>query len=412
MRCVRACNPGWSVGTLARREDKQMDALTARRSLTASQIAQLQQLPDAQEFEVPRSKATVEASVYTDEKRYQAEQEAIFKRVPVAIAPSALLPEPNMAVTQQGYDVPILLTRSKDGVAHAFVNVCRHRGSVLCDLVNPERKNRISCPFHAWTYALGGELIGIPQQNSFPGLDKQELGLVALECREAGGIIWVGLNRDRRTDFSSVTGQLADDLDAFGIADMHIYARETFDVKANWKLTMDAFLEGYHILRLHSDSVARFFTDSPSVGQHLGPHLRSFRGRSNFGRSLDTLSPEIVRQTVTFNYMMFPAAALITTPQYSNFMIMQPQAVDRTLVQYFMLTPSVPADEAEEDLYRRSLKLMKRVFGDEDFAAAASCQTGLKTGAIDRTIIGGLEENLRMFHDVIDEHVRSVAPSR
>ena len=76
---------------------------------------------------------TLPANVYIDQDRFEAEQRAIFDRLPHLIGPSALLGEPAQAVAHDGYGSPLILTRDADGKAHAFANVCRHRGTRLID---------------------------------------------------------------------------------------------------------------------------------------------------------------------------------------------------------------------------------------------------------------------------------------
>ncbi len=147
---------------------------------------------------------TLAASVYTDPERYEAEQRAIFDRVPHLLAPSALLPGAQQAVAHDGYGTPLILTRDDEGQAHVFANVCRHRGTRLIDSVEAVPAKRIVCPYHAWAYKPDGELTGMPRADCFPGFDKAGHGLREFPCVEAGGLIWFA--KEDGADFTDATG--------------------------------------------------------------------------------------------------------------------------------------------------------------------------------------------------------------
>ncbi|HEX5183485.1 MAG TPA: aromatic ring-hydroxylating dioxygenase subunit alpha [Allosphingosinicella sp.] len=342
----------------------------------------------------------VPAGVYIDPARFEAEQARLFRRRPTVIAPSALLPRPDMAVAHDGFGLPLLLARDKAGKAHLFYNVCRHRGTRLVEGGAPLCAPRLVCPYHAWSYSLDGALAGLPRPDTFPGLDKADFQLAELPSAEAGGLIWFA--RDKDADFSDAHG-LAPEFDAFGLAGHHLYRRRVHDVAANWKLIMDAFLESYHIQRLHSATVARFFPDGITAADRIGPHQRSAVGRTDHLAAVDHRNWAALRAAITFTYQLFPATILAMSPDYVNLMVLMPQAAGRTLVEDFMLIPEPPATPEEEEHWAKSWTLLDEgVFGGEDYRAAALGQQGLEAGVLRELTLGTLETGIRYFHDEVE----------
>ena len=343
---------------------------------------------------------TLAASLYTDPARFEAEQRFIFDRVPHLLAPSALLPEPNMAVAHDHYGLPLILSRDASGHAHVFANVCRHRGTRLIEEAGVIAAKRIVCPYHAWAYKPDGQLTGMPRGECFPGLDKAAYGLVSYPCVETGGLIWFA--KQGAADFTDVLA-LAPDLDAFAIADQFVYRRQTHEVAANWKLVIDAFLESYHVQRLHAATIAPFFADGITVADQIGSPQRAAVGRADYLSKVDLDDWAALRRAVTYTYQIFPSSVVIVSPDYVNLLIAMPQSVGHTLVEDVMLIPEEPATNEAAAHWQRSWDLLDGgTFVGEDFRAAALAQQGLASGAIDRVTLGTLEHGLAHFHAKIE----------
>lgn len=373
-------------------------------SLSPSQISAIERIPPHANSDAPAIDERRPASIFLDPERFDKEWEKLFRAVPVPVTLSALIAEPGSLIAIESYGMPIIVTRAKDGEVRAFLNACTHKGSKLVEHCEPHSAARLTCPYHAWTYGLDGKLMGVPRIETITNFSKSDRPLAQLHCREAGGLIWVGLDRHRSYDFSSVEGLLAQDLEALNLPRGHVYGRKIFDLKANWKLVLEPFLEGYHVQRLHANSVGPMFADTPTIADRLGPHFRQTSGKVNFDPSRVT-PDENIHKSVTFAYQLLPNCVIVTSPYYISVMILAPRGPDRTIVDYTMLTREAPDNPKAEELFAKSYEMILSVFGSEDFRAAELSQSGLGSGAIDDVVYVGLEDKIPAFYETIEAYL-------
>ncbi len=371
-------------------------------SLSASQIAAIRSIPEYGSQPPPVMTETRPVSMFLDQAFFDREQAGVFRRMAVPVTLSAALPEPGSVVAHEGYGLPLLIARAKDGTVRAFLNACKHKGAKLVEDCEHHKMGRLTCPYHSWTYGLDGRLLAVARADAFAAIDKADYALTQLACREWGGIIWVSLDRHVEPDFSALVPELEDDLNALGIPQAHLYGRKTFHVKANWKLVLEPFMESYHVPRLHAASIGELFGDVTRIIDQFGPHQRKIAGKVRYKPEMLDIPGENIHKTVTHAYQIFPNAVLITSPYYISFMTLMPKSPGETIVEYFNLVPSPAPNEKVADVYKRSFDLVLHVFGNEDFRAAEISHAGLASGALDVMTYGGMENTIPMYYEQLE----------
>jgi phenylpropionate dioxygenase-like ring-hydroxylating dioxygenase large terminal subunit len=377
--------------------------VTTLATLNANQQAAIRRIPAEADAIVEPLEATRPNAIFTGRERFDAEQARIFRRFPVPVTLSALLPEPGMVTAHDGYGVPLMIARTKSGEVKAFLNACQHKGSKLLEDCEVHKRGRVTCPYHAWTYGIDGKLIGVARNEAFLNLDKSQRGLVELPAREWGGVIYVQLDGNPEPDWSQLNDQIAEDFASLGIPNGFVYGRKTFELKANWKVILEPFLEGYHVQRLHAASIGDLFQDAPNIVDLFGANIRQVSGRIGYvPEMLDEDPSQNVHKLVTHAYTAFPNCVVVTSQYYTSVMILMPRDTGRTTVEYFMLTPGAPTTDKAREVFARSYELILNVFGGEDFRAAEISQVGLEAGVPQATVYCGLESNIVRYYEALE----------
>ena len=176
----------------------------------------------------------------------------------------------------------LIVAKDQRSTIRAFYNVCRHRGARLCEEQNGHAA-AIQCPYHAWTYALDGRLLGAPHMDETPGFNKAEYPLKPARLGLWEGFIFLNLS-DASASLEKWFEPLGEKFSPWNLAALRSAKRLEYDVKANWKLIFQNYSECYHCLGVHPelskispyDSAENDLTEGP----FLGGFMRIAKGKS------------------------------------------------------------------------------------------------------------------------------------
>ncbi len=212
---------------------------------------------------------------------YHLEREAIFKRAWLNVARIEQLPRKGSYLTRElkVVNTSIILVRNGSGEIKAFHNVCRHRGNKLVwnDMPLEETSGvcrQFTCKYHAWRYDLDGNLTFVQQEEEFFDLDKSRYGLVPVHCAVWEGFVFVNFAKQPEQSLREFLGPLVTDLEGYPFDRMTSRWHYRSEVKANWKLYMDAFQEFYHAPVLHANQSPTAYSKAAAEAGFEAPHYR------------------------------------------------------------------------------------------------------------------------------------------
>jgi glycine betaine catabolism A len=217
-----------------------------------------------------------------------------------------------------------------------FYNVCRHRGTRLRE-DQTGHASVIQCPYHAWTYALDGRLLGAPHMDDVPGFDKADYSLHPVHLGLWEGFIFVNL-ADSPTPLDKWFAPLAGKFSHWNLPKLRSAKRIDYDVQANWKLIFENYSECYHCPGVHPALSKLSPYDSAENDLIEGPFLGGFM-RITKGNSL-TMSGKSCALPVgdfrdfhrIFYYSIFPNMLLSLHPDYAMLHQLRPLSPGRTLI--------------------------------------------------------------------------------
>ena len=332
---------------------------------------------------------------YRSGERLAAELEWVLRRTPTPFCPSAALPKAGDYVAREAAGTPLLAVRGNDGQVGVFRNACRHRGTQLASGSGCEKA--FVCRYHGWTYGLDGRLRHVPHEHGFPGLDKDGRGLVPVESVERHGIVFVTQQKPCSPDAG------LDRLPPLIAPDQRLVLTSEREVGANWKILVEGFLEGYHIRSTHPATFFPVQFDNLNVVETFGRNSRvAFPYRAIHKLRAVPPAERSADGKLTYLYHLFPNVMLATFPEFISMVVLEPLAIDRTLMITSVMTNRAKPDDEGRAVSKGGADLVD-AGAAEDREVACAIQRSLASGANEFFEFGRFEGAIGHFHRALDE---------
>jgi phenylpropionate dioxygenase-like ring-hydroxylating dioxygenase large terminal subunit len=333
---------------------------------------------------------------YFSQERFNQEIQ-LLRRLPVPFCPSAALPEKGSYIARQASGTPLLTVRGSDGEVRSFINACRHRGMQVAQGIGCSNKAFV-CPYHAWSYSLDGKLQNIPGEEAFPGINKNDNGLVQVEAIEKGGIVYVQQEGSIDKDF------IENILDYFQ-PEQEMFDHSEVNDKTNWKLLTETLLEGYHIKSLHKKTFFPYGLDNINLVETFGPNSRVIFPFRRIEK-LRELKPEDrkINGTVTKVYHLFPNASVSMLSKHSNLTVMEPIAPNEVkTITYSMVNLNSSGQRISNEDAQKDLKFVNEQGQSEDREAARAIFETVTAKGNSHLTFGYFEKAIVNFHQHLNK---------
>lgn len=305
--------------------------------------------------------STLIPDAYSSPEFFALEQEKVMASSWVAVGTTSEVDVPGRCLVARIAGRSVLVTRNADGELRAFHNVCRHRATKLLadDAEHVGRRNRIQCPYHAWTYDLDGACLGTPlfEGSDIPAgqeaifdtseardFDKADYGLLPVAVASWGFLVFVSLEPDPEP-LTTHLGDLPERFAGYRLEEWTPQRRRTYEVAANYKLIGENFMEYYHLPWVHPElSRVSKFSDHyrwQGPGMYTGMTTTPVSRNSDDG-GWDGLLPvgglDAADADAGRFVWLFPNVALVVLPNHAFVLFNRPLAANRTVETAVILT--------------------------------------------------------------------------
>ena len=333
---------------------------------------------------------TLPAEAFTSAEVYAREESHLFAGGWLCVARLDQVPEPGDYLSIDLLAEPLLVVRGDDDRVRVLSRVCRHRAA---ELVSDSGNTRsFQCPYHAWTYRLNGELLGAPLMDGAEDFDKRACSLPEIRSETWQGWLFVNLD-GKAAPLGPRLAPLSAALSHFPMEDCVAVETARFDSPFNWKVLVDNFMEAYHHIAIHRDTLEPMLPAAAShTPENAGPysllHMPDVEGNDPARTAAGGLTAAVV-----FPFHLFaPTAHALTWYQFL------PERHDRFALRIYTCFPrAVLEDPAGRDTIE-SLHALTRTIHTQDIAACEATWRGLRSDAFEQGRLSPLEKPIWQFN--------------
>ncbi len=238
----------------------------------------------------------VHGSLYTDPDLFEWEMENIWHRVWVYVGHESEVAKPNDFIVKTIGRQPVIMTRDRDGKVHLLLNRCTHRGNQVCS-ADKGNSRSFTCPYHSWTFANDGRLMGYAFADGYEGKDKSQLGLgrVPRVATHKGFVF--GSFAEEGPTLEEHLGGAIETIDRLVRTSPEGEVEITAGflkhrTKANWKFVLENECDGYHPAFVHQSI---FNVAESGIGSLYGAESTAVTRDYGNGHTEVDLRPEFRR---------------------------------------------------------------------------------------------------------------------
>ncbi|WP_205481523.1 aromatic ring-hydroxylating oxygenase subunit alpha [Sphingomonas arenae] len=358
---------------------------------------QLRAVPD------PLDDLSLPGWLYHDPTFFEAEKKAFLRATPQVVCHESEIADPGEWRTLEYLGESVIVIRGDDGQVRAFTNVCRHRGSRLVD-GEAGCSRVLTCPYHAWSYARDGRLVGVPHRGEYPGLKVEELGLVPVALERWHGFLFVTLEPGAPS-VAEMMAPYEHEVAPYRFEDLRTIGRVTLRPRTlNWKTIADNYSDGLHIPVGHP-GLTRLFGRGYRI--EAGEHVDRMEGdlveapsTNPSERAYQQWLPRVdhlpqSHQRKWLYYKLFPNVAFDIYPDQVDFMQFLPVSATETVIRE--ISYALPDDRREMRAVRYLNWRINRRVNAEDTELINRVQLGMASPTYVPGPLGTSEVCLRSF---------------